>query len=97
MNFMISDEIYIQTIMNKKILAIIISVIQISTSACKHKVFPVEKLQSFLKDSCQTSAMAVYRNGKEVFKYGDIKEVSYLASCRKSVLALLYGPFIETV
>jgi CubicO group peptidase (beta-lactamase class C family) len=38
--------------------------------------------------------MIVHR-GKVVFDYGNVEELSYIASCRKSILAMLYGPFVE--
>jgi CubicO group peptidase (beta-lactamase class C family) len=38
--------------------------------------------------------MVVVQSGKIIFDYGDIKETSYLASCRKSILSMLYGPFV---
>lgn len=55
-----------------------------------------QSLETFLHDSCQTTGMVIMKNGKEIFNYGNIEEVSYLASCRKSVLAMLYGPFVES-
>jgi CubicO group peptidase (beta-lactamase class C family) len=30
-----------------------------------------------------------------LFQYGNLEELSYLASCRKSVLSMLYGPFVK--
>ena len=33
--------------------------------------------------------------GRVVWTYGDIEELSYLASCRKSVLSMLYGYWVE--
>ena len=38
-----------------------------------------------------TSAMMVVTGGRVAFEYGDVTEVSYLASVRKSILAILYG------
>lgn len=52
-------------------------------------------LKTFITDSCNTSGMMVIHRGKVLFEYGDSKELSYIASCRKSVLAMLYGPFVE--
>ncbi|MNJ97111.1 D-alanyl-D-alanine carboxypeptidase precursor [compost metagenome] len=57
-----------------------------------------EKLQSlkeFIIDSANTTGMMVIQHGKVIFTYGDVKEVSYIASCRKSILSMLYGPFVE--
>lgn len=42
-----------------------------------------------------TSAMAVIVGGRLVFEYGDLSRLSYLASVRKSVLAVLYGNYVE--
>src|SRR5688572_29998151 len=39
--------------------------------------------------------MLVVQSCKVLIEYGDVHELSYLASCRKSVLSMLYGPFIE--
>ena len=55
----------------------------------------LNSLQTFIADSCNTSGMMVIHRGKVVFEYGDSKELSYIASCRKSVLSMLYGPFVE--
>lgn len=43
-----------------------------------------------------TTAMMVVAGGKVVFQYGDLQQVSYLASCRKSVLAMLYGKYVAS-
>jgi CubicO group peptidase (beta-lactamase class C family) len=53
------------------------------------------KLRAFLDDSSHTTGFMVIHRGKVAFEYGDVQEVSYIASCRKSVLALLYGPYVE--
>lgn len=52
-------------------------------------------LKKFIIDSTHSTGMLVIQHGKVLFQYGDIQEVSYLASCRKSILSILYGPFIE--
>ncbi len=36
----------------------------------------------------------VVKSGKVVYQYGDVAEVSYVASVRKSVLSMLYGPYV---
>jgi CubicO group peptidase (beta-lactamase class C family) len=43
-----------------------------------------------------TTAMMVVADGEVVFDYGDTSTVSYLASCRKSVLAMLYGKYVAS-
>ncbi len=55
----------------------------------------LDKLTSYLKENSVTTGMVVLYDGKMVYEYGDISEVSYLASCRKSVLAMMYGKYIE--
>ena len=55
----------------------------------------LKQLRSFIVDSTHTTGMMVIQGGKVLFEYGDIQELSYLASCRKSILSMLYGPFVE--
>ncbi|WP_177192158.1 serine hydrolase domain-containing protein [Chitinophaga arvensicola] len=55
----------------------------------------LQELKEFIIDSAHTTGMMVIQHGKVLFSYGDIKEVSYIASCRKSILSMLYGPFVE--
>jgi len=56
----------------------------------------LKKLKQFIIDSANTTGMMVIQHGKVIFSYGDLKELSYIASCRKSVLSILYGPFVES-
>src|SRR5262245_33860391 len=44
--------------------------------------------------SIDTTAMMVVVGGRPLFTYGDLTHVSYLASGRKSILALLYGRYV---
>ena len=53
-----------------------------------------KQLRSFIIDSTHTTGMVVVQSGKVLFEFGDVQELSYLASCRKSVLSMLYGPFV---
>jgi len=55
----------------------------------------LNQLRNFIIDSAHTTGIVVIQGGKVLFEYGDIQELSYLASCRKSILSMLYGPFIE--
>ena len=45
--------------------------------------------------SLDTTAMMVSVGGRSLFEYGDLAHLSYLASVRKSVLAMLYGKYVE--
>ena len=49
-----------------------------------------------LLQTLDTSAMMVVSKGQVVFEYGDLAKLSYLASCRKSVLAMLYGNYVAS-
>ncbi len=52
-------------------------------------------MQRFIVDSSNTTGLVVIIDGKKVLEYGDIEDLSYLASCRKSILAMLYGKYVE--
>ncbi|MCG8462738.1 MAG: beta-lactamase family protein [Holophagales bacterium] len=42
----------------------------------------------------ETTGLMVVKGGKVIYEYGDVAEVSYIASVRKSVLSMLYGPYV---
>jgi len=54
----------------------------------------LEALRGWLA-SVDTTAMFVSVGGRSLFEYGDVTHLSYLASVRKSVLAMLYGRYVE--
>jgi len=63
-----------------------------------NSIFTEEKLneiEAYLKDESETTSMLVLENGKVIYEYGDVSEVSYLASARKSILAMLYGKYVS--
>ncbi len=41
-----------------------------------------------------TTSMAIVHKGEIVYRYGNISDVSYLASARKSVLSMLFGKYV---
>jgi CubicO group peptidase (beta-lactamase class C family) len=43
-----------------------------------------------------TTAMVAVVGGKIVYEYGDLSRVSYLASVRKSILAMLFGNYVKS-
>src|SRR5215470_6630323 len=43
-----------------------------------------------------TTALMVVTNGRVVYRYGEVAQVSYLASARKSVLSMLYGKYVAS-
>jgi len=55
----------------------------------------LKTMERFIIDSTHATGMVVIHKGKMIYQFGDIKELSYLASCRKSICAMLYGPFVE--
>ena len=67
----------------------------IDLTASGWSVTKLNDLKKFIIDSSHSTGMLVILHGKVLFQYGDVQEISYLASCRKSVLSILYGPFVE--
>jgi CubicO group peptidase (beta-lactamase class C family) len=43
-----------------------------------------------------TTGMLIVVGGRELWSYGDLTSVSYVASVRKSILAMLYGRYVES-
>ncbi|MDY8136462.1 DUF2306 domain-containing protein [Aquimarina sp. 2201CG5-10] len=61
-------------------------------------VFTKEKfseIENYLKEESATTSMMVIENGKVVFEYGDVSEISNISSARQSIVSLLYGKHIE--
>ena len=56
---------------------------------------PMNALKRYVVDSLNTTGLLIIKNGKIVLEYGDTKEISYLASARKSLLSMLYGKYIS--
>jgi len=54
----------------------------------------LQSLRGWLQ-SLDTTAMIVSVGGRSLLEYGDLTHQSYLASVRKSVLAILYGKYVE--
>ncbi|WP_109851946.1 serine hydrolase [Aquimarina sp. AU58] len=49
----------------------------------------------YVVDSTNITGLIIIHKGQVVLEYGDIEENSYIASCRKSILAMLFGKYIE--
>lgn len=49
----------------------------------------------YVRDSSNTTGLLVVDRGRVVFRFGDVEDLSYLASVRKSILAMLYGKYVE--
>ena len=55
----------------------------------------LDRTADFLRTSSNSTGVVVIDRGREVFSYGNVQELSYVASVRKSILAMLYGEFVE--
>jgi CubicO group peptidase (beta-lactamase class C family) len=55
----------------------------------------LQKTTAFIRDQSHTTGLVVVDRGRVVYQYGDIQELSYVASVRKSILAMLYGYWVE--
>lgn len=51
--------------------------------------------RDFIRDESNTTGLVVVDRGRVVFTYGDVEELSYVASVRKSILAMLYGAWVD--
>ncbi|AZQ64704.1 class C beta-lactamase-related serine hydrolase [Flammeovirga pectinis] len=49
----------------------------------------------YIIDSTNITGLMIIHKGQVVLEYGDIEENSYIASCRKSVLSMLFGKYVE--
>jgi hypothetical protein len=54
------------------------------------------KLRRYTIDSTHITGMTIIYNGKILLAFGDTAELSLSASVRKSILAILFGPFVES-
>jgi CubicO group peptidase (beta-lactamase class C family) len=55
----------------------------------------LRKTSEYIRDESNTTGLVVIDRGRMVYRYGDIEELSYVASVRKSILAMLYGYWVE--
>ena len=55
----------------------------------------IKELRRYIIDSMATTGMMIIVGGECIFQYGNIERLSYIASCRKSVLSMLYGKYVE--
>lgn len=55
----------------------------------------LQKAAAFLRDTSNATGLVVVDRGRIVYDFGDIEELSYIASARKSILAMLYGDWVE--
>lgn len=55
----------------------------------------LDSVRAYLGTISTTGAMVV-ASGRVVFEYGNVEELSYLASARKSVLSMLFGNYVAS-
>jgi CubicO group peptidase (beta-lactamase class C family) len=64
-----------------------------SPEAAGYSAAKLDVLRAWLKTQ-NTTGMIVVAGGRVLFEYGDTKQISKIASVRKSVLAMLYGNYV---
>jgi len=52
-------------------------------------------MDTYLSSRTEVTGMMVVHKGQVVYEYGNVSENSYIASCRKSILAILFGKYVE--
>lgn len=55
----------------------------------------LEEIRRHIAEKLNTTGMMIVVGGEVIFEYGDVQNISYIASCRKSVLATMYGKYVE--
>ena len=55
----------------------------------------MKEFNRYIIDSTHITGYLIIHKGQIVFEYGNIEENSYIASCRKSVLSILFGKYVE--
>ena len=55
----------------------------------------LEKVTNFVIDSTHATGIIVIVGGEQIYSFGVLNRLSYLASCRKSLLSMLYGKYVE--
>ena len=53
------------------------------------------ELRRYIIDSLNTTGLFIAVDGQCLFQFGDIEELSYIASCRKSLLSMMYGKYVK--
>lgn len=55
----------------------------------------LDELTRFIADNSNTTGVVVAERGRVVYSFGDVAELSIIASVRKSILSILYGTWVE--
>ena len=69
---------------------------KVAPETCGFDGRTLAQIPQLVKDrNMGTTGLMIVVGGKEMYSYGDINEVSYIASCRKSVLSMMYGKYVR--
>ena len=55
----------------------------------------LDEVTAYIQENANTTGLVAVYDGKVVYEYGDLDSISYIASCRKSVLSILYGKYVD--
>lgn len=55
----------------------------------------LKALENLIRDEYSTTSMMIVVGGKVIFTYGDVTECVRIASCRKALISMLYGKYVE--
>lgn len=55
----------------------------------------LKEVKQYLIDSTHCTGMTIIVGGESIFRFGSLDRISYIASCRKSILAMMYGKYVE--
>mgnify|MGYP000747398022 CR=1 FL=1 len=55
----------------------------------------LNEINNYLDEESETTSMMVLENGKVVYEYGDVSEISNLKDAKISVLSILFGKYVE--
>ena len=55
----------------------------------------LDELNGYIEHLGETTGIVVIHDGKILYEYGDLADVGYVASVRKSILSMLYGKHVE--
>ena len=69
---------------------------RVSPESCRFDSHALDVIPGFIKSrDMGTTGLMIVVGGKVIYTFGDVREVSYIASCRKSVLSMLYGKYVR--
>jgi len=55
----------------------------------------LEEVRKAIIENTHATGFCIVVGGKMIFEYGNLNELSYIASCRKSILSMMYGKYVE--